>query len=150
MKMKRIKSTIRSFASFSILSTIVLLQCDPSLAQMCSVSCTQTAIVRNRPYQEAFEIIQNRDWEQQDDFGGDLGDLIRRHKRVLKRTGYYEEHFEDTTEKTKIALDDIMEMAAAFGLIGMSSAFSTKGKVSYENLSNLSFALFPPKFEFLN
>ena len=159
--MKRIKPSGKSFTNFSIFLIIVLLQCDPSLAQICSVACTQKAIVRNRPYQEAFEIVQNREWENEDDFGDDLGDLIRRHKRV-KRTG--EEHFEEnraleeprapssntTTEKTKIALEDIMEMAAAFGLIGMSSAVSTKGKVSYENLSNLSFALFPPKFEFLN
>ena len=85
MKMKRIKTTIRSFASFSIpLLTIVFLKCDLSLAQICSVSCTQTAVARNRPYEEAFEVIQNRGWEQEDDFGGDLADLIRRHKRVKR------------------------------------------------------------------
>ena len=83
--MKRIKTIIRSFASFSIpLLTIVFLKCDLSLAQICSVSCTQTAVARNRPYQEAFEIIQNRGWEQEDEFGGDLADLIRRHKRVKR------------------------------------------------------------------
>ena len=84
MKMKRIKITIRSFASFSILLTVVFSKCDLSLAQICSVSCTQTAVARNRPYQEAFEIIQNRGWEEEDDFGGDLADLIRRHKRVKR------------------------------------------------------------------
>ena len=107
--------------SFSILLMIVLLLCDPSFAQICSVSCTQTAIVRNRPYEEAFEIIQNRDWEQQDDFRDDLEDLIIRHKRV-KRTGYSEEHFEEDR------------------------AF--EGEVSYKNLSNLSFALLPQNLNF--
>ena len=34
---------------------------------------------------KAFEIVQNREWENEDDFGDELLDLIRRHKRV-KRT----------------------------------------------------------------
>ena len=84
--MKRIKPSMRLFVSFSIILIIILSQCDPSLAQLCSVSCTQTAIVRNMPYEEAYEIVQNREWELQDDFGGDLADLNRRHKRV-KRAG---------------------------------------------------------------
>ena len=81
--MKRIKPSGKSFTNFSIFLIIVLLQCDPSLAQICSVACTQKAIVRNRPYQEAFEIVQNREWEDEDDFGDDLGDLILRR---VKRT----------------------------------------------------------------
>ena len=80
--MKRIKPSGKSFTNFSIFLIIVLLQCDPSLAQICSVACTQKAIVRNRPYQEAFEIVQNREWELEDDFG-DNSILIRRYKRVI-------------------------------------------------------------------
>ena len=77
---------------------IIFFQCDQSLAQVCSVSCTQTAVVRNRPYEEAFEIIQNREWENEDDFGGDLGDLIHRHKRVKRPAPAY------TTPKTSNSL----------------------------------------------
>ena len=65
---------------------MVLLKCDLSLAQRCSVSCTQTAIVRNMTYAQAFEIVQNQEWENEDDFGDELLDLIRRHKRVSKIT----------------------------------------------------------------
>ena len=88
--MKRIKPSIGSFVSFSIFM-IILLQCDPSFAQRCFVTCKQTAIVRNRSYTECFEIIENRAWEQQDDFDdNDLVDLIIRHKRD-KPTDNYEE-----------------------------------------------------------
>ena len=68
--------------SLPILPMIILLQFDPSLGQMCSVSCTQTATVRNMPYEEAFEIVQNREWELENDFGDD-SILIRRYKRVI-------------------------------------------------------------------
>ena len=51
-------------------------------AQRCTVTCTQTAVVRNMTYDEAYEIVQNRAWENEDDFGDELLDLIRRHKRV--------------------------------------------------------------------
>ena len=50
------------------------------------MSCTQTAIVRNMTYAQAFEIVQNQEWENEDDFGDELLDLIRRHKRVSKIT----------------------------------------------------------------
>ena len=83
--MERIISTITSYVIFAILS-VILSQCNQSLAQPCTVSCTQTAIIRNKPYEEIFEIVQNRDWETEDDFGEDLLDLIRRQKR-FKRQG---------------------------------------------------------------
>ena len=72
--------------SFKISSVIILQQCKLSLAQQsCTVSCSQSAITRNMPYEEVFEIIQNREWENEDDFGADLLDLIiRRHKRVKR------------------------------------------------------------------
>ena len=55
------------------------------------MTCKQTAIVRNRSYTECFEIIENRAWEQQEDFDdNDLVDLIIRHKRD-KPTDNYEE-----------------------------------------------------------
>ena len=72
----------RLLVSLPILSMMILLQCDSSLGQMCSVSCTQTATVRNIPYEEAYKIVQNREWELEDDFG-DNSILIRRHKRVI-------------------------------------------------------------------
>ena len=70
---------------FSIFLMIAL-QYNISLAQQCTVSCAQTAIIRNMPYEEILEVVQNREWETEDDFGEDLLDLIRRHKRV-KRQG---------------------------------------------------------------
>ena len=72
----------RLLVSLPILSMMILLQCDSSLGQMCSVSCTQTATVRNIPYEEAYKIVQNREWELEDDFG-DNSILIRRYKRVI-------------------------------------------------------------------
>ena len=87
--MKRTKQSSQSFVSFLIVLTIVLFKSDQSLAQVCSVSCTQTAIARNRPYEEAFEIIQNREWEDEDDFGDELGDLILRHLRNKRSPQYY-------------------------------------------------------------
>ena len=72
----------RLLVSLPILSMMILLQCDSSLGQMCSVSCKQTATVRNIPYEEAYKIVQNREWELEDDFG-DNSILIRRYKRVI-------------------------------------------------------------------
>ena len=68
---------------FSIFLMIAL-QCNISLAQQCTVSCAQTAIIRNMPYEEILEVVQNREWETEDDFGEDLLDLIRRHRRVKR------------------------------------------------------------------
>ena len=64
---------------------IVILQIKVSLAQQCTVSCTQVAVLRNLPYEEVFETIENREWENEDDFGEDLLDLIRRHKRIKRK-----------------------------------------------------------------
>ena len=36
------------------------------------------------PYGEVLEIVQNREWENEDEFGEDLLDLIRRHRRVKR------------------------------------------------------------------
>ena len=72
------------FVIFSIFSMIAL-QCNLSLAQQCTVSCAQTAIIRNMPYEEILEVVQNRVWENEDDFGEDLLDLIRRHKRIKRK-----------------------------------------------------------------
>ena len=72
----------RLLVNLPILPMMILLQCDSSLGQMCSLSCTQTAIVRNMPYEEAYKIVQNREWELEDDFGDD-SILIRRYKRVI-------------------------------------------------------------------
>ena len=69
---------------FSIFLMIAL-QCNISLAQQCTVSCAQTAIIRTMPYEEILEVVQNREWETEDDFGEDLLDLIRRHKRFKRK-----------------------------------------------------------------
>ena len=79
--MKPVDETIMLFG---IHLTIVLLQINISLAQQCTVSCTQVAVLRNMPYEEIFETIENREWENEDDFGANLLDLIRRHKRVKR------------------------------------------------------------------
>ena len=55
-----------------------------SLGQQCTISCTQVAVLRNMPYEEIFEIIENREWENEEDFGANLLDLIRRRKRVKR------------------------------------------------------------------
>ena len=69
---------------FGIHLTIILLQIKISLAQQCTVSCTQVAVLRNMPYEEIFETIENREWENEEDFGANLLDLIRRRKRVKR------------------------------------------------------------------
>ena len=82
------RSTTPNIKIFMVLSiySVILLQCDLSLAQQCTVSCAQIAVICNVPYEEVLEVVQNREWETEDDFGEDLLDLIRRHKRV-KRQG---------------------------------------------------------------
>ena len=83
----------RFFASFLLLLTMILYQSDPSMAQRCTYTCTQTVIARNRrSYREAYEIIQNRRWEDEDDFGDELGDLILRHLRN-KRSPQYSSYY---------------------------------------------------------
>ena len=129
--MKRTKQSSQSFVSFLIVLTIVLFKSDQSLAQVCSVSCTQTAIARNRPYEEAFEIIQNREWEDEDDFGDELGDLIlRRNKRNIrnKRAPSYAPASAPSPSPEPDTMDGIMEAlemaaapAAAAGLIGVAN-----------------------------
>ena len=69
---------------FWIHLTIILLQIKVSLGQQCTISCTQVAVLRNMPYEEIFEIIENREWENEEDFGANLLDLIRRRKRVKR------------------------------------------------------------------
>ena len=81
-KMNRNQQKIEPFKFLSNFLIIISLRCDLTLAQRCSVTCTQTAVVRNMTYDEAYEIVQNQAWENEDDFGDELLDLIRRHKRV--------------------------------------------------------------------
>ena len=81
--MERSTPNIKLLVVLSIFSVIVL-QCDLSLAQQCTVSCAQTAVIRNMPYEEILEVVQNREWENEDDFGEDLLDLIRRHRRIKR------------------------------------------------------------------
>ena len=57
-----------------------------TFAQQCEVTCTQTAVIRERPYSEVLEVAQNRAWELEDDFGGDLVDIIRKYKSRSKRS----------------------------------------------------------------
>merc|ERR1712141_546809 len=68
-------------------TVIISQQFHLSFAQQCEVTCSQTSVIRDRPYDELIEIAQNRQWEDEEDFGsgdnGDLFDVIRRYK--LKR-----------------------------------------------------------------
>ena len=50
-------------------------------------------MARNRSYQEAYEIIQNRSWEDEDDFGDELEDLILRHLRNKRSPQYYNMYY---------------------------------------------------------
>ena len=87
LKMEGSTLNLAKFLVVSLISSVIILQqCKLSLAQQsCTVSCAQSAITRNMPYEEVFEFIQNREWENEDDFGGDLSDIIRRHKRVKRQ-----------------------------------------------------------------
>ena len=51
-----------------------------SFAQQCEVTCTQTAVIRERTYSDCLEVAQNREWELEDDFGGDLPGFVRNYK----------------------------------------------------------------------
>ena len=51
-----------------------------SFAQQCEVTCTQTAAIRGRSYSDCLEVAQNREWELEDDFGGDLPGFLRNYK----------------------------------------------------------------------
>ena len=51
-----------------------------SFAQQCEVTCTQTAVIRGRSYSDCLEVAQNREWELEDDFGGDLPGFLRNYK----------------------------------------------------------------------
>ena len=57
-----------------------------SFAQQCEVTCTQTAVIRDRTYSDVLEVAQNREWELEDDFGGDLLDIIRKYKSRSKKS----------------------------------------------------------------
>ena len=69
-------------------TVIISQQFDLSFAQQCEVTCSQTAVIRDRPYSELVETAQTRGWEDEQDFGkgdnGDLFDIIRRYKKLLK------------------------------------------------------------------
>ena len=54
--------------------------------QQCAVTCTQTAVIRERTYSDVLEVAQNREWELEDDFGGDLLDIIRKYKSRSKKS----------------------------------------------------------------
>ena len=58
-------------------TVIISQQFHLSFAQQCSVTCSQTAVIRNKPYDEQIEVVQNRQWEDEQNFGsGDNGDLF--------------------------------------------------------------------------
>ena len=70
--------------SIFVTTTVIILSQHLSFAQQCEVTCSQTSVIRDRPYDELIEIAQNRQWEDEEDFGsgdnGDLFDVIRRYK----------------------------------------------------------------------
>ena len=63
-----------------LLTMIISQQYHLSFAQQCEVTCTQTAVIRGQSYSDCLEVAQNREWELEDDFGGDLPDFLRNHK----------------------------------------------------------------------
>ena len=113
-------------------------------SQQCTVSCAQIAVLRNMPYEEIFETIANRQWENEDDFGADLFDLIRRRKRVKRAINNLAKQFLNNTvassngascqisdpmtstilgafEELLEALEEAAPVATAAGLIGLAT-----------------------------
>ena len=68
------------FGVIFVLAMIISQQYHLSFAQQCEVTCTQTAVIRGRSYSDCLEVAQNREWELEDDFGGDLPGFLRNYK----------------------------------------------------------------------
>ena len=77
--------------SIYVATTVIILSQHLSYAQQCEVTCSQTAVIRDRPYSELVETAQTRGWEDEQDFGkgdnGDLFDIIRRYKKLKSKSG---------------------------------------------------------------
>ena len=77
--------------SIFVTTTVIILSQHLSYAQQCEVTCSQTAVIRDRPYSELVETAQTRGWEDEQDFGkgdnGDLFDIIRRYKKLKSKSG---------------------------------------------------------------
>ena len=84
---------------FSVIFVTVIIsqQFRLSFAQQCEVTCSQTSVIRDRPYDELIEIAQNRQWEDEEDFGsgdnGDLFDVIRRYRSKRSQDKSHSEKF---------------------------------------------------------
>ena len=63
-----------------LLTMIISQRYHLSFAQQCEVTCTQTAVIRGQSYSDCLEVAQNREWELEDDFGGDLPGFLRNYK----------------------------------------------------------------------
>ena len=55
--------------SIFVTTTVIILSQHLSFAQQCEVTCSQTAVIRDRPYSELVETAQTRGWEDEQDFG---------------------------------------------------------------------------------
>ena len=83
--------------SIFVTTTVIILSQHLSYAQQCEVTCSQTAVIRDRPYSELVETAQNRGWEDEQDFGkGDNGDLFDivdpiRYKKLKSKSGENED-----------------------------------------------------------
>ena len=79
--------------SIFVTITVIILSQHLSYAQQCEVTCSQTAVIRDRPYSELVETAQTRGWEDEQDFGkGDNGDLFDivdpiRYKKLKSKSG---------------------------------------------------------------
>ena len=79
--------------SIFVTTTVIILSQHLSYAQQCEVTCSQTAVIRDRPYSELVETAQTRGWEDEQDFGkGDNGDLFDivdpiRYKKLKSKSG---------------------------------------------------------------
>ena len=77
---RHVSRTSILFGVIFVLAVIISQRYHLSFAQQCEVTCTQTAIIRERSYSDCLEVAQNREWELEDDFGGDLPGFRRNYK----------------------------------------------------------------------
>ena len=83
---RHVSRTSILFGVIFVLTMIISQRYHLSFAQQCEVTCTQTAVIRERTYSDCLEVAQNREWELEDDFGGDLPGFLRNYKLLyIKR-----------------------------------------------------------------
>ena len=82
---RHVSRTSILFGVIFVLTMIISQRYHLSFAQQCEVTCTQTAVIRERTYSDCLEVAQNREWELEDDFGGDLPGFVRNYKLAQRQ-----------------------------------------------------------------